>query len=204
MDRKAIINLIIVVFFLFGTPIQNEVRAESHNTSEKNTSTTRKSNESYRVGSGDLLNIVIWKDEELSGEYLVRPDGKITLPLVGDIVAASMTTDSISMQITKKLGLFIEDPFITVIVTNAASNRIYVLGEVANPGVYQLQENLSVLQALALAGGFTEFARKDQMMVIRQFHDIQKSYKINYKDILRAPDKGHNLLLKRGDTLVVP
>ncbi len=160
--------------------------------------------DNYLVGAGDILNIVVWKNEDLSGEYLVRPDGKITLPLIGDVVASGMSTDAIAMQIAKKIELFIEDPFITVIVIDAASNKIYVLGEVAQPGVYQLQDQLSVLQALALAGGFTEFAKTDEMVVIRRIKDKQTRYRVSYKEILKAPEKGHNLLLKRGDTLVVP
>lgn len=160
--------------------------------------------ENYLVGAGDSLNIVVWKNEDISGEYLVRPDGKTTIPLVGDIVAAGMSTDAIAMQISKKMELFIEDPFVTVILTNAASHRIYVLGEVVRPGVYPLQDRLSVLQALALAGGFTEFARKDHMVIIRHQMDRQLKFDVSYKEILRSPDAAQNLLLERGDTLVVP
>ncbi|HDL53371.1 MAG TPA: sugar ABC transporter substrate-binding protein [Proteobacteria bacterium] len=163
-----------------------------------------KKDDVYLAGAGDLLHIVIWKNDDITGDYLVRPDGKITLPLVGDVVATGMSTDAIAMQISKKLKLFIENPYVTVIVTQTSSNRIYVLGEVQRPGVYPLQERLTVLQALALSGGFTQFAKKDRMSVIRYEGNRQVKYEVNYRDILKDPEKGRNLLLKRGDTLVVP
>jgi polysaccharide export outer membrane protein len=163
-----------------------------------------KTNDIYLVGSGDILNIVIWKNEDLTDDYIVRPDGKTTLPLIGDIVAEGMSTDAIAMQIERKLELFIEDPFITVIVKSAVSNRIYILGEVVQPGVYPLPGRMNVLQALALAGGFTGFAKKDRMVLIRQERDKQTKFDISYKEILRDPKTGFNILLERGDTLVVP
>ncbi|MFV2082800.1 MAG: polysaccharide biosynthesis/export family protein, partial [bacterium] len=123
--------------------------------------------DSYLVEAGDLLGIVVWKNEELSDNYIVRPDGKITIPLIGDIIAASKTTDNISLQIELKLKEFIESPFVTVIVREAASNLVYVLGEVRNPGVYRIQGSLTVLQVIALAGGFTEFANREKMVLIR-------------------------------------
>ena len=171
---------------------------------KKMTTQTDGNGRTYLAGAGDLLHIVVWKNEEITGDYIVRPDGKTTLPLVGDVVAAGMSTDAIAMQISKKLKLFIENPYVTVIVTQTSSNRIYVLGEVARPGVYPLQDRLTVLQALALAGGFSQFAKKDRMVVIRYEGKGQIKHEVNYRDILKDPEKGRNLLLRRGDTLVVP
>jgi polysaccharide export outer membrane protein len=160
--------------------------------------------ENYLVGAGDLLSVVVWKNEEVSGEHMVRPDGKITLPLVGDILAAGMTTDAISNQIIKKLELFIESPHVSVIIRDAASNIIYVLGEVNAPGAYPIRDRLTVLQALALAGGFSEFARRNEMALIRLEGDSQKLTEISFREILKTADPAQNLLLKRGDTLVIP
>ncbi|MEE8319962.1 MAG: polysaccharide biosynthesis/export family protein, partial [bacterium] len=123
--------------------------------------------DSYLVEAGDLLGIVVWKNEELSADYIVRPDGKITIPLIGDIIASGKSTDNISLQIKLKLKEFIESPFVTVIIREAISNKVYVLGEVRNPGLYRIHGSLSVLQVIALAGGFTEFANREKMVLIR-------------------------------------
>ncbi len=160
--------------------------------------------DSYLVEAGDLLGIVVWKNEELSANYTVRPDGKITIPLIGDIIAAGMKTDNISFQIELKLKEFIDSPFVTVIVREAASNLVYVLGEVRNPGVYRIQGSLSVLQVIALAGGFTEFAKREKMVLIRLEKGLQKKINLSFREIIKSPEAGGNILLLRGDTLVVP
>lgn len=158
----------------------------------------------YLVGGGDVLRIVVWKNEDLSGEYVVRPDGKTTLPLIGDIVALGLTTEEIATQIKGKLELFIEDPFITVILQEAASNKIYVMGEVSQPGTYPLLGRMTVIQALSLAGGFSTFAQPSKIGVIRFEGGKQVRYRVNYGEILKDPEGGNNLLLQRGDTVVVP
>jgi polysaccharide export outer membrane protein len=160
--------------------------------------------DSYLLGAGDLLTVSVWKNDEFSGDYIVRPDGRITLPLVGDVIAAGRTTDAIRVQLESKLKLFIESPYVSVIVTDAASNVVYVLGKVANPGSYQLRDKLTVLQALALAGGFVEFARSNDMVLLRLDGETQRRYEISFKAILKSEDGTDNLLLQRGDTLVVP
>ena len=160
--------------------------------------------DSYLVEAGDLLGIVVWKNEELSANYIVRPDGKITIPLIGDIIASGKTTDNISLQIEFKLKEFIESPFVTVIVREAISNMVYVLGEVRNPGVYRIHGSLSVLQVIALAGGFTEFANREKMVLIRLKKGVQKKFNLSFKKIIRSPEGGGNIFLMRGDTLVVP
>jgi len=204
MSKRTLLILgTISLMILAWTPLPAETQ-KAGETDGQRAVKSQNPQDNYLVGAGDVLNIVVWKNEDLSGEHLVRPDGKTTLPLIGDIVAAGMSTDAIAMQISKKLELFIENPFVTVILLNATSNRVYVLGEVKLPGVYPLQDRLTVIQALALAGGLTEFAKKDRMVVIRQSNNIQVKYDVNYKDILKSPNGGQNLLLERGDTLVVP
>ncbi len=161
----------------------------------------------YLVGAGDLIEIVVWKNPEVSGEFRIRPDGKFSMPLVGDIVAFGMTTDIISMQVEKKLQLFIESPYVSTIVRETTSNRIYILGEVKNPGAYPIISSLTVLQALALAGGFSEFAKQDKLLLVRGSGADQQKVVINYTRILKSTenDSGElNVVLKRGDTLVVP
>ncbi|MDF1536357.1 MAG: polysaccharide biosynthesis/export family protein [bacterium] len=158
----------------------------------------------YLVGAGDLIEVIVWKNPDVSGEYRVRPDGKFSMPLIGDILAEGMTTDVVSMQVEKKLQLFIESPYVSAIVRETTSNRIYILGEVARPGVYPVDSTLSVLQALALAGGFTEFADRGRMLLVRGSGADQQKITISYTEILKSSaDKG-NVVLERGDTLVVP
>ena len=158
----------------------------------------------YHLGAGDFVQIVVWKNEDVSGEFRVRPDGKFSMPLIGDILAEGSTTDGVSMQVEQKLKLFIESPYVSTIVVQAASNRIYVLGEVAQSGTYTLDGSLTVLQALALAGGFTQFAGKEKMVLVRGIGETQRNIPLKYSQILRTPGEEHNPVLQRGDTLVVP
>jgi polysaccharide export outer membrane protein len=158
----------------------------------------------YLVGAGDLIEVVVWKNPEVSGEFRVRPDGKFSMPLVGDILAVGMTTDVVSMQVEKKLQLFIESPYVSTIVREATSNRIYILGEVVNTGVYHIDGTLTVLQALALAGGFTEFADRSKLLLIRGSGTDQQKITINYTGILKSSADEVVVILERGDTLVVP
>lgn len=158
----------------------------------------------YFIGAGDLVQVVVWKNKEVSGSFRVRPDGKFSMPLIGDILAAGNTTDSVSWQVVQKLKLFIAEPFVSTIVVEATSNRIFILGEVANPGTYTIGGTLTVLQALAIAGGFTAFANKDKMILVRGTGVSQKNIPLSYSNMLRTPGNESNPVLERGDTLVVP
>ncbi len=158
----------------------------------------------YLIGAGDLIEVVVWKNPEVSGEFRIRPDGKFSMPLIGDVLAEGMTTDTISMQVEKKLKLFIDSPFVSTIVRETTSNRIYILGEVARPGAYPIDSSLSVLQALALAGGFTEFADRGRLLLVRGSGADQQKTTISYTRILKGSVDEDNVVLKRGDTLVVP
>ena len=160
--------------------------------------------EDYRLGVGDLIKVVVWKNTEVSGEFRIRPDGKFSMPLIGDILAEGNTTDSISMQIEQKLKLFIESPFVSTILMEAASNRVFILGEVANPGAYTRGGSLTALQALSLAGGFTEFASKEKMILVRGTGENQQNIPLSYSKMLRSPGEENNPVLQRGDTIVVP
>ena len=164
----------------------------------------QKPRDDYHLGAGDLVQVIIWKNEDVSGEFRVRPDGKFSMPLIGDILAEGSNADSISVQIEQKLKLFIESPYVSTIVVEAASNRIYVLGEVVNTGTYAIDGSLTVLQALALAGGFTEFASKEKMVLVRGVGVVQINTKLSYSKILRTPGEETNPIMERGDTLVVP
>jgi polysaccharide export outer membrane protein len=159
----------------------------------------------YRIGAGDMIEVSTWKEPELSRkEVLVRVDGKISFPLIGDIQAAGMTPAELTETIQKGLTNYVTAPVVTVTVTNPGSQKVYVLGEVMKTGEYQVLKGLTVLQAFALAGGFTQWAAKDEILLIRKEGAKDRIYKINYKDIMKGRDAENNLVLQANDTIVVP
>ncbi len=160
--------------------------------------------EEYLIGPSDVLEIIVWKEEDLTREVMVRPDGRITLPLINDIVAAGKTPMQLKDEIEKKLREYIDMPVVTVIVKGIESKYYYVIGEIANPGGYLLSKPITILQALALAGGFSEWAKKDKIMVIRTLDDGQKKIlNFNYEAIAKGR-KVTDFYLKPGDVVVVP
>jgi polysaccharide export outer membrane protein len=158
----------------------------------------------YRIGAGDLLEITTWKEEDFTREVMVRLDGFITFPLLDDIMAAGMTPMDLKAEITKKLSQFVEGPQVTVSVKEPASKKFYVLGEVARTGEYSLNKELTVLQAFALAGGFTEWASKKEILLLRRENGQERVFRINYKAIVGDQELGENLKLQPDDTIVVP
>jgi len=162
------------------------------------------SNEEYHLGPGDKLRIEVYKDEQLSQSVQVRPDGKITLPLIGDLNAASHTPIELRDTITASLKEYITNPTVTVIVVEALASQVYVMGEVTHPGTMQLHGPTTILQALAMAGGFKEFANTKDVKVLRPKggSDSMETIKFNYKDVINGDAKP--FYLRSGDTVVVP
>ena len=156
----------------------------------------------YVIGAQDVLDISVWKEEQLTKTVPVRPDGKISMPLLNDVQAAGLTPTQLANQITESLKKFVTDPQVTVIVREINSQRVYLLGEVARAGAYPLLPNMTVLQALSSAGGFTQFANLKKIYVLRVENGKQEKFPFNYKHALESPDQ--NILLKAGDTIVVP
>ncbi len=159
----------------------------------------------YKIGSGDILDITTWKEPDFSREeILVRIDGKISFPLLDDVQAGGRTPLELKKDIQTKLKEFISNPVVTVHVRSPASKRIYILGEVVNTGEYPLVKNLTVLQAFALAGGFTEWASKKEIILFRKENGKDKTIRINYKNILKGKDFKQNVQLQADDTIIVP
>jgi polysaccharide biosynthesis/export protein len=159
-------------------------------------------NEEYRVGPGDKLRVEIYKDTQLSQSVQVRPDGKITLPLIGDMEATGRTPLELRDTITKALKEYITNPTVTVIVVEAIASQVYVMGEVTRPGTMQLHGPTTILQALAMAGGFKEFANTKDVRVLRPNGSSLQTLRFNYKDALNGDVKP--LYLRPGDTVIVP
>ncbi|MGH9404124.1 MAG: polysaccharide biosynthesis/export family protein [Terriglobia bacterium] len=155
----------------------------------------------YVIGPGDLLDIDVWQNTELTFRGLpVRPDGKISIPLLNDVPAAGLTAMQLADSITQKLKGFVKDPQVTVVVTQVNSQRYYVLGEVAHPGVFPLLPGLTALQAISSAGGFTQFANEKKVYILRRNQKLP----FNYKMVVQGKDLQENVELKPGDTLVIP
>jgi polysaccharide export outer membrane protein len=161
--------------------------------------------DSYQIGIGDVLEITTWKEPDFSREaVLVRTDGMISFPLVNDFPAAGLSPMEIKYNLEKALKDYVEHPVVTVHVINPVSQKFYILGEVARTGEYPLVKHLTVLQAFALAGGFTEWASKKEIILLRHEGGKDKIYRINYKDITKGKDFSQNLKLQADDTIIVP
>ena len=161
--------------------------------------------DSYQIGIGDVLEITTWKEPDFSRQnVLVRSDGKISFPLVNDFPAAGLSPMELKYNLEKALKAYVENPVVTVTVTNPGSQKFYILGEVMRTGEYPLVKQLTVLQAFALAGGFTEWASKKEIILLRHEGGQDKIYRINYKEITKGEDFSQNLKLKADDTIIVP
>ena len=159
----------------------------------------------YVIGNGDVLEIVTWKEPDFSrDEVVVRLDGKISFPLLDDVQAAGSTPTQLKRVIEERLKEFVSHPSVTVTVRNAASQRFYILGEVVHTGEYPLVKDLTVLQAFALAGGFTEWASKKEIILFRKENNQEKVIRINYKEITKGQDFSQNVQIKADDTIIVP
>jgi polysaccharide biosynthesis/export protein len=159
---------------------------------------------SYKIGPQDVLRIDVWKEGEISRSVPVRPDGKISLPLLNDVQAAGLTAMELANNITEGLKKFITSPQVTVSVTEINSRRVYVTGEVTRPGAFPLLPNMTVLQAVTSGGGFTQFARTKNIYVLRNEGGKQTKYPFNYNDVVKGKRPEENITLQPGDTIVVP
>jgi polysaccharide export outer membrane protein len=158
----------------------------------------------YIIGGQDMLDISVWKEPDLSRTVPVRPDGKISLPLLNDVQAAGLTPTQLAAQLTDSLKKYVADPQVTVIVTQINSQRIYILGEVNRAGAYPLLPEMTILQGLSSAGGFTQFANLKKIYMFRVENGKQVKYPFNYKDVISGKQPDQNVSLKAGDTIVVP
>jgi polysaccharide biosynthesis/export protein len=158
----------------------------------------------YLVQPGDTLQVSVWKEQELQGDILVRPDGGISFPLAGEIAAAGQSVDDIRKALQARLSKFIPDPVVTVLVKKTDGSRIFVVGKVTRPGDFPLIRPTDVMQALSLAGGGTPFADLDDIRVLRREGAHQEIFSFHYNDVRRGKDLSQNILLHSGDTVVVP
>jgi polysaccharide export outer membrane protein len=155
------------------------------------------------IGVDDLLTVSFWRDSEHSADVVVRPDGKISLPLLNDIEAAGLTPEELAKVAEKAASKFITDPVATVIIREVRSRKVYVVGEVVKPGVVTLNDEMNVLQALASVGGPLEFADKEDITIVRKENGQERRFRFNYNEVLRGRRMQQNIVLQPGDTILV-
>jgi len=186
----------------------NEVNAVTSNTDPSNRTAPASASvhdDSYLIGVDDVLAINVWKEAEISRSVPVRSDGKISLPLVGEVTAAGETPKKLEGEITAKLTNYISEPEVTVIVQEMKSQKINILGQVMHPGSYPLTNSMTVLDGIAVAGGFRDFAKKRSVYVLRQNgNGSQTRLAFNYKEVIQGKNPNQNVSLQSRDTIVVP
>ena len=160
--------------------------------------------DNFVIGADDVINISVWKEPELTRTVPVRPDGMISLPLVNDVKAAGLTPMQLSVSITEKLRKFMADPQVTVIVQTINSRKIHLVGEVNRAGTFPMLPDMTVLHALSGAGGFTQYANTKKIYVLRLENGKQSKFPFNYKEVIQGKNQEQNIVLKPGDTIVVP
>lgn len=158
----------------------------------------------YVIGAEDVLGVVFWREPDISGDVTVRPDGRVTLPLIGELQAQGLTPLQLQAQVAKAAARMLTEPNVAVVVRTINSRRVFVTGHVTAPGAHMLKGPLTVLQAIALAGGLTEYADAKNILVLRVSAGRTERFQFNYKDAVRGKNLDQNIMLRPGDTVVVP
>jgi polysaccharide export outer membrane protein len=158
----------------------------------------------YVIGPEDVLSIIVWREKDLSVEVAVRPDGKISVPLLNEVQAAGLTPEQLRLQLTEAAGKLIEEPNVTVVVKEVNSRKVFVIGQVGKPGPYPLAGPTTVLQLLSTAGGIAEYADAKNIRIMRTVNGKPVSFKFNFKDVAEGKKLEQNIELRPGDTIIVP
>ena len=158
----------------------------------------------YIIGADDLLSVVFWRDKDMSSDVAVRPDGKISLPLLNDVQAAGLTPTQLRDQLTESAKQYISEPNVTIVVRQINSRKVFVTGQVQKPGPYVLGGSTTVLQLIATAGGVLEYAHSNKIIVMRTENGRQTSHPFDYKGVISGKNLRQNIELKPGDTVIVP
>ena len=196
---------VLLALSLLARPIQAQDNAAKKQTAQDAVATAPATPDpNYVIGPQDVLDINVWKEAELTRTVPVRPDGKISLPLLNDVQAGGLTPSQLAEQITADLRKFITNPQVTVIVAQINSQRVYILGEATRPGAYPLLPGMTVLQALSSAGGFTLYANSKKIYVLRKESGKLEKFPFNYKEVVNGKNAEQNIELKAGDQIVVP
>jgi polysaccharide export outer membrane protein len=196
-----------LVFFIimFGIGfLHQSMAADKTNASVTETKQKIVADPSYIIGPMDVLEVQVWKEPDFSRQVLVRPDGKITLPLVGDIPASGMNSMGLKALLSEKLEDFVSNPEVTVIVLESHSKNFYIIGKINQPGTYPMNPDMTVLQAISVAGGLAEWADKDSIRIIRRSGGKEEILPFDYDKVISGKKLEQNILLKPNDTIIVP
>lgn len=164
----------------------------------------RPQSSTYQIGTGDVLEVNVWREPEISQKLVVRPDGMISLPLVGDVTANGQTSEGLAQDITAKLKSYLTSPQVTIIVVEVRSKWYVTVGEVDKPGTYPLARPITVMEALSQVGGFREFAKTNKIYVLRQVNGKTVRLAFHYNRVVKGKDSSENIEVHNGDTIVVP
>jgi polysaccharide export outer membrane protein len=207
-DLIVLVGLMVVTGRIFAGQQADEKAPKDKKNLETYTTKTKATpaqmDPGYKIGAEDVLKVDVWKEADITRQVTVRPDGKISLPLLDDVQAAGLTPTELSGAIREGLKKFITEPQVTVTVTEINSRRVYVTGEVNRAGAYPMLPSMTVLQALSSCGGFTQFANTKKIYILRMEDGKQVRIPVNYKDVVSGRKPEENILLRTGDTIVVP
>jgi len=205
MSKRTVVLAIAAVMFLGAALFaqSDEKKSEVKRTDQKGVS-LNPADPGYVIGPEDVLRVDVWKEPELSGNVPVRPDGKISLNLLGDVDAAGLTPEQLATETTKLFKKYLEDPRVTVTVVTVNSRRVFILGEVGRPGAFPLLPEMTVLQALSTAGGLSPYASANKIYILRHENGKQTKLAFQYKRVIKGENPEQNIVLQPGDTIVVP
>jgi polysaccharide biosynthesis/export protein len=194
-NRLALLGITCILIFCNIVYAQQDMNPEAKSSDNQ---------DYYKIGVNDVLNIFVKDETALTQDMIVMPDGRIIFPMVGEIMAEGHSAIDLKNIITEKLKEFIKNPVVTVMVRQSNSRRIYTVGNVGRPGPYPLEADMTVLQVLSVAGGFTEWADRKFVMVVRRTNGKETMFRFNYQDFISGKNLENNILLEPGDTIVVP
>jgi len=200
MSRSCLLTLLVALILPLGVPAASARAADASPNPPREQGTVQP----YRIGPEDTLHISVWKNEAMSRTVPVRPDGMVSLPLVNDVQAAGLTPMELRDLLTKKLAEYIPNPEVSVIVTDVHSFKVSVIGEVAKPARYELKSSTTVLDVLAMAGGFTQFAARTRIVVLRPNGKTVTRIPFNYSKVIATSADQENFYLQPGDIVLVP
>jgi len=203
--RKIIhITIIVALIFWVGVLLVHAQEDKAVPEKKKSQPEWMPVGESYVIGPEDVLSIYVWKEDAFTRTVPVRMDGKISLPLIDDVQAAGYTARQLKEVLTNKLKEFVGNPNVSVTVVEANSFKVFISGQVRSPGVYRLKSETSLLEFIAMVGGFTDWANQKKILIIRREGGKEKRFTVNYKKIVSGKDPDSNIILKTGDTIIVP
>jgi len=201
MFRKIVLVIGLAVLVACGGNIPSVKTLAQH---QQNNPAPDNSDDSYVIGPGDVLSVDIWKEPELSKQVSVRLDGHISLPLINDVEVAGLTCTELRSQLMNKYKEYVDVPEISVTIVQSLSKKIYMLGKITRPGEYPLQKQMTIVQAVSLAGGLAQWADSSDVKLIRKIKGVEKTFRVDYDAIVSGEDLSQNVLLQPDDTIFVP